>query len=827
MTYPFLKSSKKNENIVMTRKIKQAKLRLPLRCYSAHRNDRCRRALWIGLLSLGIVTIFTQQPHNAYAEDPGPNTAESVRFDEKLDFARGLYMRDIFDMALEEYQAMIQLHPNHPDIAEAYLGMSDTYFAEKKYDLAIQAYRSLLERFPEYEKKEIAAERVAEALFFTNRQVESKQLFMTLKDSEDRVIQQRSTFFIGRILFDDASWDEAEKYFEIYLEHTEFENSFFLFTNYYLGEIEVQRGDYQVASEYLSIALESDNSQIKQAARFTLGKLHFAKKDYLRAADYFKAAYQNSYDKLIQQDAYVNYLHSLSKADLNAQLIEAYESDAEQILEKKALSEAGLFVADSLRRNSQFDKSITQYKKIADSPAASDEVRQKAIVGLIELFIQNKQPQVALEVIQKTNPDDWLYREARTFLHAQALAALNESEKALELYAELMRMDVEDSYTDDAYLAGIYLQLKLEKYSKAMPWMEEFIQKFSKHPMVEKIITDLILVDLKDDNYIKAVEHSELALAYLKPNSEKVRGIEFRLASLYGEVKQYQKADDSFNAYQAKYLDKKDINELYYARGVNFQQWGKMQEAIQSYGSIELNNVNKTMAADVLLNKAYCAIQIEREDIAADSYYQLIVDYPKKHLEKEIYLWTIDYLKKNNASDKVLVILGALPEALRVDEYTGLFAYYKGEAYRLKGDYLLSVVQYELSIGYAGAMRAEAYYGLGESYFAQGEWSKAIQAFESAMKHANENHRLATQARMHIGQAHFANEAFIDSAKAYFAVAILYDDIEFSPDALFLAARGFKMAGEDARAKQVYTELIERYSEHPRAIEAKRIIKPL
>ncbi|MFT5207275.1 MAG: tetratricopeptide (TPR) repeat protein [Candidatus Omnitrophota bacterium] len=811
----------------MARKIKQFESRLPLRCFRAHHNDGNGRALWIGALSFCIVINFISDPRIAYAEEPGLNTAESVRFDEKLDFARGLYMRDIFDMALEEYQTMIQAHPNHPDIVEAHIGMSDTYFAEKKYDLAIQAYRNLLNKFPEYNKKEIAAERVAEALFFTNRQAESKQLFMTLKESEDKVIQQRSTFFIARILFDDSSWDEAEKYFEIYLERIEHENSFFLFTNYYLGEIEVQRGDYEIASEYLSIALESDNAQIKQAARFTLGKMYFKQNDFLRSAEYFKAAYQNSYDKLIQQDAYVNYLHSLSKAELNTKLIEVFEADADQVLEKKALAEAGLFVADSLRRNSQFDKSITQYKKIAASELASDEVRQKAILGLIELFIQNEQPQVALDVIQKTNPEDWLYKEARTFLHAQALSAMNESEKALELYAELMQMDIEADYTDDAYLAGIYLQLKLKQYSKAMPWMEEFVQKFSKHPMLEKIVTDLVLVDLKDDNFVKAVEHSKLALSLLADGSDQARKVEFRLASLYGEINQYQKADDLFNAYQAKYSDKKDINELDYSRGVNFQQWGKMLEAIQSYSRIELKSINAALAADVLVNKAYCAIQIERDDLAAASYYQLIIDYPQKNLENEIYLWTIDYLKKNNAPDKVLAVLEALPEESRVVEYKSQFAYYKAEAYRLKGEHSLAVAQYELSIASPGPMQGEGYYGLGESYFALGEWSGAVQAFESAMKHANENHRLATQSRMYIGKVHFANQDYLDSAKAYFAVAILYDDIEFSPEALFMAARGFKMSGNDNRAKKVYTELVTRYSEHPRAIEAQKILKQL
>ena len=68
---------------------------------------------------------------------------------------------------------------------------------------------------------------------------------------------------------------------------------------------------------------------------------------------------------------------------------------------------------------------------------------------------------------------------------------------------------------------------------------------------------------------------------------------------------------------------------------------------------------------------------------------------------------------------------------------------------------------------------------------------------------------------------------FADAAKGYLAIAILYDDPEHVPRALWNAGDSFEKNNELKQARQVYEELVERFKSHPLAERATQRLKQI
>jgi TolA-binding protein len=74
--------------------------------------------------------------------------------------------------------------------------------------------------------------------------------------------------------------------------------------------------------------------------------------------------------------------------------------------------------------------------------------------------------------------------------------------------------------------------------------------------------------------------------------------------------------------------------------------------------------------------------------------------------------------------------------------------------------------------------------------------------------------RLNAEARLANGRALLAQEKFDDAARAFMAVALLYDEKDLTPQALVLAEEAYKRAANSADAQRAREELQRRYPDY-------------
>jgi TolA-binding protein len=74
--------------------------------------------------------------------------------------------------------------------------------------------------------------------------------------------------------------------------------------------------------------------------------------------------------------------------------------------------------------------------------------------------------------------------------------------------------------------------------------------------------------------------------------------------------------------------------------------------------------------------------------------------------------------------------------------------------------------------------------------------------------------RLNAEARLANGRALLAQEKFDDAARAFMAVALLYDEKDLTPQALVLAEEAYKRAANSADAQRAREELKRRYPDY-------------
>jgi len=101
---------------------------------------------------------------------------------------------------------------------------------------------------------------------------------------------------------------------------------------------------------------------------------------------------------------------------------------------------------------------------------------------------------------------------------------------------------------------------------------------------------------------------------------------------------------------------------------------------------------------------------------------------------------------------------------------------------------------------------AEALLGLrdGESAKNQAEEAQRLQP----------EGRLNAEARLANGRALLAQDKFDDAARAFMAVALLYDEKDLTPQALVLAEQAYRRADNTADADRARAELQRRYPDY-------------
>ena len=767
-----------------------------------------------GIWTLSLALVLACAPARA-AGDPAK---------ERMDFADGLYARDMYDMALSEYDAVASAYPAYAGVSTACYRAAESLFFLKRYDEAIKRYQDFIARFAAAKEAPVADARIGESLYLAGRRDEALAHFALLVQSPSDTARQMARYYSGKILYEKGSADAAEEHFREVSAPDGNESQFRPFSDYYLGEILLAKSRADDAERFFRRAAASGKAEIADAANFGLGKSLFVLNRFEDADAAFAAVYRSGRASPLAEDAFLNGLNSLYNQGRSAELAaRAASSEAAAVRAPEKIKAMRFLVADSHVKAKEYDEAFRLYDAIALQGDAADRsaVELKKINALVE---KDDLPGALARLDALTDFDP----SKRDELHFAAANIYTRMKKPAEAVGELKKLLAEAPNSPRAAEAALnegYLYLDMGQAQKARRALRGFLEQFPGHPQSEKALYDLILIDVKLGSKYETISHAKEFLDK-HPKSPKAPKVLLRLASSYTDVRDFDAAEETYQKFLAKYPAAPETAEALFAAGCNEQAAGRHDKAIAYYDRVGGAGAPRAVQYSTLKNRAYCYVSLKRPDDAARDYDEIISLYSDTDFGPEGYFWLANHYAEKNEPAKLEAVLAkfkARPDAAAHEAEVG---FYEGESMRLLGLYAEAIAKYDASIARNGVLLADAHFGKGQSLAASGSTDAARTEFEEVLRLAADDQRLSIKARLQLAGFLYAAGKYEEAAKANLAVGILYDDSDLIPQALLNAAEAFEKAGQPDHAQQVYKEITQRFQGHPLAVRAAAKLKP-
>lgn len=751
-----------------------------------------------------------------------PVTATAQQpLNDQLDFANGLYSRNMYEMAIVEYEKITEQAPDHPQIADIQFRLAESHFFLKKYAEAAALYLEFLERFSDQPKAETVKLRIGETRYHQGQKEDAAAYLAPLTSSANITLKNTALFYLGKLYYENGQGTQAYPHL-VQLSEASESNPYWEMSNYYLGDIKIKENRFDEAAVFFERMRQSSKPDLKQIAAFNLGKCAFQKKDYAKAAELFLDAHKTGPHPQLTDDAYINYLNALFLDQRYIDILSAFDDGAVQDAAK--LAAARLLVANSHLQLDQFDDGIRLFDLALNAPDIQDKDRESAELGKLEGLLKLGRYDEAKRAWTGMNQERNYFKERWNYISAELLKRTGQSQDALVFYNELSKTTNDADYLKQAMLGQAYLLLENGNLNEAYDALSEFINKYPASEEAAKSSHDKILIQVKLKNWSQAIQDS---ITFLKryPDHEKALSAEKRLASLYLQTEDYEQ---SYTVYKAimtnKNPDAPQRAEILFYMAYAKQLQNDFTQALQLYQDINLDDLTSELKSSALKNEAYIFIQLNRLNDAALAYQNFIRLFSAQRLDDSIYNWLYDYFLNKKEGSALLEILD---HAGTQNSDAPQINYYRGEGSRLSGAYEQAINYFDRNINASNEYALKSYFAKGLSLMELGRLDEAKETFETTLTLTGQEHATALRARMHIAEILAAQGLSDESAKAYLATAILYDEDTYVPLALWHAGNQFARAGRADEAGKAYNELIDRYPDHPRSAEAKLALEAL
>ena len=219
-------------------------------------------------------------------------TARSLRADPADDqyaVAAGLYSREDWDLAAEEFKAFLDDYPQHPKHATAVFFFAESLLQLEKFQQAAVHFRQYLDASPDGEHARPALFRAGEAAYLVSEHGPARrQLEHFLAKYPGDRLNAYVLAYLGNIALDDDDLAGAEDYYRRAIEdfpQGQLQDD----CRFGLARIAEKRGDNERSERlYLAVASKT-NSRLADDARFHLGALQYSRGEFQEAIETFAA----------------------------------------------------------------------------------------------------------------------------------------------------------------------------------------------------------------------------------------------------------------------------------------------------------------------------------------------------------------------------------------------------------------------------------------------------------------------------------------------------------------------------------------------------------
>ena len=730
-------------------------------------------------------------------DDPARQTYEQ---------ANALYAQKVYDLAVAKYQEFLATAPRGLDRQAALFRLGESLRALKRNAEAGAAYRQLLSEFNTGDFLGPAAYRLGE-MQYGGRDFDgaAASFRVAAHHVRDPKLRLAAKFFEGRAL--EAAGRNVEAlsaYREVAAQKED--NPYRERAILDLAEADARAGLTDSALRQLrGLAETAQNPVVRTSAAVKAGLLAIDQRDFETARPLLEMGAANN--ELPNWKAAAQ--AGLVRLDYESEDYPAAAARAEEILPMlpaETQPDVLLLAANAQRQMGQQARALQLYDRLAAEYPDSTAAREAGFHRLVSLVAQQDEralSQIDVFLLSPANDGD---RAKAELLKAELLFGQNRFDEAADLYQKSANARGTEKYRPDALYKLAWCRLQAKRYDEAVEVLTRFLLQYPRHPRAATAYAQRAVAQLETNDQAAALADFEAVIDRYRKAPEREEAMMQR-ALLLGNMQRPAEMSAAFERLLAEYPETKAAAQANFWIGYAASDGGKYQDSIAPLEKARQLNPEK-YGERATLRLLLSHYRLENREAAGREAKTLGAEKAPVEVREWLGLSALEAGDHATAVE-FLAPLAAGPEAspeLRMSLAQAQVGAGQLEAARATLDQLLPKVHEPRTKARAHLLLAEALIGMkeGEAAKAQAEEAQRLQP----------EGRLNAEARLANGRALLAQSRYDDAARAFMAVALLYDEKDLTPQALVLAEQAYRRAENTPDAERAREELQRRYPDY-------------
>lgn len=474
-----------------------------------------------------------------------------------------LFRQENFELALQTYEDLEKFHSSafqqlqmkrEPSSADRFRDRAlyaESLYLNKKYTEASDMFQSLANLFPRHELSGVLWIRFGDTYFHRGRAQGAYEIYRFVKDQKEFSVMARSL----------ATLRMADTNFMLKNVRSQTDNPDLYESAYQLAK---EGGQDELAS--LAILKEA----LFYRARNVLPKAKHAIERHQREFPVSKNIewVNQTYTYLVEMEILDHYKAEDYLAALTIYLVKNRNSDLKfgNVEVLLLLSKA----ARSLRLLGEAEEILNRVIYLE----SSTEVRQEALLSLVDLLIERNELKKASERLRRFNfaypktPLKYLYHQAWANLYAK----LDNAEKAVEHFGRAIRLAGDDYQAKlkvrQSFIKKAEFHQKLNEATKAIRSYRDFIELYNEQEEAIKLGT--VPFTSKDAFHLKVAR--------------------YRIADLFFSMKDYVRALQAYQKVKSEVKDEPFSSHAQYRIGECYLALNDRSAALEAFGQVQSEN---------------------------------------------------------------------------------------------------------------------------------------------------------------------------------------------------------------------------------------------
>ncbi len=743
---------------------------------------------------------------------------------EQIDFANGLFGRGFYSDAAEEYRAYLKDYPNGARRFDARYRLGEAESAEGNYEGALDAFTHILASDVEGIMRTRARLKSGVALYQLKRYDGARRALSELaKAGTPDLLRSEGLYYLGKTHFDSGNMDAAVGAFKTLSEE--------------LGGMALAvYGRYQLAFLYLAqeklerAAIEFSNVASTPAADEDLRmECRFRAAEAYDKLGWFDAAVE-SYEALrgnfpgsdyARQAAY-GYAWSLYHSGQFAKSAEAAAAFLREFPDSSERAGVAYLQGNCFQQQKRFDEALRVYaslrKEFADTDFAHRAQYKTAWVHHLRGNLAEAKAEA--QAFLKDPPDLALVGDA-AFLLGTILSSEGNFADAYEEFRLVAARYPDSEFAPEALYKSGECLAQANRTAEAAEVFAEFAKRYPENALAGDAVLRAADANFRVGDYAKA---SEMYIGILagSPSAYTEEQTLYRLSLSHHNLAAYKKSYESFLLLLEKYPKGRHRTEARLRVGdYLLREAGEALDSMVYFEAALKDKPQGPYAGRALQGMALARYASKDHDGAAELFARIIEEHPGVPLNPETFAWAGGHLFSKGNWGASIHVNQALRERLPAYEPMDRVYFMIAEAQEKQGAEQEAIKSYAAVIEAfpSGAFAGESRFRTAQLREKTGDVEGAKAAYLESAESGTGEH--GARARYRLGELLEAEEQYVEAARHFMRIAILFFHEELTPNSLFRAAVCFEKSGDRDRAKDALEELLEDYPESPRAADAR------